>query len=165
MTLATAVLLALFVASVPGGPATTGPSELRPAPAGSAPATAAAPVQEALQASARRVADLWERGDAQGLGEMLCPGGVALDLGERSHASLPVRQAVAAIRDLLGRHASRSVSLARVSAVAGTPSRAYVEIGWETVPEGTSEVIRHTVFVGLERTDGRWWIMEIRVLS
>lgn len=165
MTLPTAVLLGLLAGSAPAGPATTGPSELHPAAVGSFPATAAVPVQDALQASARRVADLWERGDAQGLGEMLRPGGVALDLGERSHASLPVRQAVAAIRDLLGQHASRSVSLDRVSDMAGTPPRAYVELGWETVPEGTSEVIRHTVFVGLERTDGRWWITEIRVLS
>lgn len=123
-----------------------------------------APSQDSLEVTARRVAGLWERGDAAALGEMLRPSGVALDLGGRPHASLQVRQAVAAVRDLLGRDASRSVRLDRVTDVAGTPPRAYVEIAWETVPEGTSERMEYTVFLGLEQTDGRWWITEIRVL-
>lgn len=126
--------------------------------------SAPTPGQDALDASARRVAELWQRGDAAGLGSMLRPSGVALDLGEGRHTSLEARQAVAAVRDHLDGHTVRTVRLDRVSGVAGTPPRAYVELAWETVPEGTTEVMRYTVFVGLEESDGRWWIAEIRVL-
>lgn len=124
----------------------------------------AAPSQDALEAAARTVARLWERGDAAGLGALLRPTGVALDLGERSHASLEARQVVASLRDLLGRHASRSVRLDRFSPVDGTPPRAYVEMAWDAVPEGTAEVMRYTVFVGLERVENAWRITEIRIL-
>lgn len=120
--------------------------------------------QDALEAVARTVARLWERGDAAGLGAMLRPAGVALDLGERSHASLEARQVVASLRDLLGRHASRSVRLDRFSPVHGTPPRAYVEMAWDAVPEGTAEVMRYTVFVGLELVADAWRITEIRIL-
>lgn len=126
--------------------------------------TPAAPPQDSLEAAARRLAGFWERGDASGLGTMLRPTGVALDLGERSHASLEARQVVAALRDLLGRHAPRSVRLDRFSPVGGTPPRAYVEMTCETVPRGTAEVVRQTVFVGLELAEGGWRIAEIRIL-
>lgn len=120
--------------------------------------------QDSLEAAARTVARLWERGDAAGLGAMLRPTGVTLDLGERSHASLEARQVVASLRDLLGRHASRSVRLDRFSPVDGTPPRAYVEMAWDAVPEGTAEVMRYTVFVGLELVADTWRITEIRIL-
>lgn len=139
------------------------PSALQDARAAT-PAPARQDWQDSLEAAARTVARLWERGDAAGLGAMLRPAGVALDLGERSHASLEARQVVASLRDLLGRHASRSVRLDRFSPVDGTPPRAYVEMAWDAVPEGTAEVIRYTVFVGLELVADSWRITEIRIL-
>lgn len=120
--------------------------------------------QDALEAVARTVARLWERGDAAGLGALLRPAGLALHLGDRSHASLEARQVVASLRDLLGRHASRSVRLDRFSPVHGTPPRAYVQMAWDAVPEGTAEVMRYTVFVGLELAGDAWRITEIRIL-
>lgn len=128
------------------------------------PAAARQDLQDSLEAAARTVARLWERGDAAGLGAMLRPAGVALDLGERSHTSLEARQVVASLRDLLGRHASRSVRLDRFAPVDGTPPRAYVEMAWDAVPEGTAEVMRYTVFVGLELVADAWRITEIRIL-
>lgn len=123
-----------------------------------------APGQATLEGAARRVAELWAGEDAAGLGAMLRPGGVALSLGERSYQALEARQAVAALRDLFSRHRSERVGVERLSAVEGLPARGFVELAWERVPEGTTEVTRSMVFVGLELADDGWTITEIRIL-
>lgn len=159
-----AVVLMILLGPILAPPSPQDAQVLTPAASQDSQVETPAASQDSLEAVARAVARLWARGDAAGLGAMLRPAGVALDLGDRSHASLEARQVVASLRDLLGRHASRGVRLDRFSPVDGTPPRAYVEMAWDAVPEGTAEVMRYTVFVGLELVADAWRINEIRIL-
>jgi hypothetical protein len=38
------------------------------------------------------------------------------------------------------------------------------ELEWEALPRGTREAIEYVIFLGLERIDGRWVVVEIRTL-
>lgn len=123
----------------------------------------AAPVQPTLEEAGRTFAAYWSAGDAGALGGMMSAQGVRLNLEGGGHASVGVRQAVAALRDLHAAHRPGPARLTRVSDVDGAPPRGFVELQWSPVT-GAGESRAFSVFVGFVQDGGGWRVSEIRVL-
>lgn len=118
--------------------------------------------QSALGSVAGAVAGAWSRGDAGALGEILAREGVALHLFDESHPAAGVRQARAALSQLLERGGTARV--ARVEDLGGTPQKGFAELAWDVRASGSGEALRYVVFVGFVREGEAWRIGEIRVL-
>lgn len=142
--------LVLALVLVPG----EGPSEM------GVPAYSA---QASLEDTAGRFAGLWSSADIGRIGDLLVPDGIRLHLGEVGHHDLAPRQALAALRDFLRAHRSNGARMDRVSEVGGQPPRGFAEITWEAVAQGTTEMLRYTVYVGFILEDESWHISELRV--
>lgn len=121
------------------------------------------PSQPTLQEAGRVFSAHWSAGDAAALGGMMSPGGVRLNLEGGGHASVGVRQAVAALRDLHDLHRPGSTRITRVSAAGGDPPRGFAELQWSTVT-GAGEPRTFSLFVGFVQEGGAWRVSEIRVL-
>jgi hypothetical protein len=117
---------------------------------------------QALGSVASSVAGSWGRRDADGIAQLLSPAGVALHLFEESHPAAGVRQARAALAELLERGGSARV--ARVEDLGGSPQRGFAELTWSVRASGSDQGLEHTVFVGFVREGDAWRIGEIRVL-
>ena len=117
---------------------------------------------QSLGAAATAVAGSWSRGDADAIAQLLSRDGVALHLFEESHPAAGVRQARAAISDVLERGGSARVQ--RVEDLGGTPQRGFAELSWDVRASGGDAGLKYTVFVGFVREDDAWRIGEIRVL-
>ena len=117
---------------------------------------------QSLGAAASAVAGSWSRGDADGIAQLLSRGGVALHLLEEVHPAAGVRQARAAISELLERGGGARVQ--RVEDLGGTPQRGFAELSWDVRASGGDPGLKYTVFVGFVREDEAWKIGEIRVL-
>ena len=115
-----------------------------------------------LGGAASVVAGSWSRGDAEGIAQLLSRGGVALHLFEETHPAAGVRQARAAIAELLERGGSARVT--RVEDLGGSPQRGFAELAWDVRGTGADQGLRYTVFVSFVREDEAWRIGEIRVL-
>ena len=124
---------------------------------------AAAPSQPTLQEAGRAFSVHWSAGDAGALGGMMSAAGVRLNLEGGGHASVGVRQAVAALRDLHDLHRPGSTRLTRVSDAGGDPPRGFAELQWRTVT-GAGEPRTFSLFVGFVQEGGAWRVSEIRVL-
>lgn len=124
---------------------------------------ARAPLQPTLQEAGRVFAGYWSAGDAAALGGMMSAEGVRLNLGGGGHASVGVRQAVAALRDLHDAHRPGAARVTRVSDPEGTPPRGFVELQWSTVT-AAGDPRMFPVFVGFVQDGGAWRVSEIRVL-
>lgn len=122
----------------------------------------AAAQQASLSSAASAVAGFWSRGNADGLAEMLSRSGVALHLFDESHPAAGVRQARAALAQLLEKRGGARVT--RVEELGGSPQRGFAEIGWDVSAPGSADGLRYVVFVGFVRADDGWRIAEIRVL-
>lgn len=144
-------LLLVLLALLPSIPQRTGPGDLGD------------PLQPVLSEASRRFAQAWSDGDAGALGQMMSPSGVRLNLEGGGHASVGVRQATAALRDLHALHRPGPTRVTRVSDVDGTPPRGFVELGWRTIT-GAGEPRAFSLFVGFLLEDGVWRVSEIRVL-
>ncbi|MFP3949062.1 MAG: hypothetical protein ACLFWG_10060 [Longimicrobiales bacterium] len=119
---------------------------------------------EALRASAGRVAGHWARGDATGMAELLSPRGIGFHTATEGQAALDPRKALAALDDLFDRRPSVGSTVVRVSLASGASDRGSAELAWDALAQGTSEVIRRTVFLGFSWSDAGWRIYEIRIL-
>ena len=125
----------------------------------------AAPVQAQsdLGGAATAFARAWRSRDADAIVSILAPDGVRLQLvGERA-AGLPARQARAALSEFLGARTSGSLDGPRLQELGGMPPRGTAEFRWQTVVQGTTEPMTHTVYVAFTRVDAGWRINEIRV--
>jgi hypothetical protein len=93
---------------------------------------------------------------------LLSAGGVALHLLDQSEPAAGVRQARAALEELLGRRGS--ARLMRVEELGGAPARGFAELQWEVAEPGSPEGLRYVVFLGFVAEEDGWRIAEIRVL-
>ena len=126
-------------------------------------AVASSTVQEpSLATVAAAVAGYWSQRDADGLARVLSPGGVALHLFDESHPAAGVRQARAALSDLLGRGGGARVT--RAEDLGGAPRRGLAELGWEVTAPGSPAALRYVIFLGFVVEGEAWRISEIRVL-
>jgi ketosteroid isomerase-like protein len=119
--------------------------------------------QSDLGAAAAAFAHAWRSSDADAIVAALAPEGVRLQLVGERPAGLPARQARAALSEFLGSRASGRLEEPRLQELGGTPPMGLAEFRWQTVVQGTSEPMRHTIFVGFTRGDAGWRINEIRV--
>ena len=118
--------------------------------------------QPALADVAAAAARYWSQRDADGIARVLSPSGVALHLLDESHTAAGVRQARAAISDLLGRGGRAQVT--RAEQLGGVPRRGFAELGWEVTAPGSPAALRYVIFLGFVLEDEAWKISEIRVL-
>ncbi|MSR35271.1 MAG: hypothetical protein EXR95_01330 [Gemmatimonadetes bacterium] len=118
--------------------------------------------QSSLAGVATAVAGSWSRGDADRLGDLLSKGGVALHLFDESHPAAGVRQARAALAELLEKGGTALV--ARVEDLGGAPQRGFAELAWDVRGSGADQGLKYVVLVGFVREDEGWRIGEIRVL-
>ena len=119
--------------------------------------------QPTLEEAGRLFAGHWSSGDAGALGGMMSPQGIRLNLEGGGHASVGVRQAVAALRDLHETHRAGATRLTRISDAEGVPPRGFVELRWNTVT-AAGEPRDYSLFVGFILDGGAWRVSEIRVL-
>lgn len=144
------------------------PVGVSPPAAGQEPVTQALPAgriaQEGLEEAARDFSRLWEAGTVGEIGKIMVPGGIRFHLQDQAHASLPPRQAVAALKDFLNRHRGLELAVARVSEAGGEPPRGFAELVWRAVAAGTSEPIRYVVYIGFVLDQGSWRVFEVRVM-
>jgi hypothetical protein len=117
---------------------------------------------QSLGGVASTVAGCWSRQDAEGIADLLSRSGVALHLLDESHPAAGVRQARAALSELLEK--GGNVRVTRVEDLGGSPQRGFAELAWEVRATGSEQGVRYTVFVGFVREDDAWRIGEIRVL-
>ena len=120
-----------------------------------------APQQAPLAAVVAAAAGSWSAGDADGIAQVLSPAGVALHLFGESHPAAGVRQARAALAELLGRGGSARV--VRVEMLDGAPQRGFAELSWEVSAPGSPEGLRNVVFLGFVLEGDSWKIAEVRV--
>jgi hypothetical protein len=125
---------------------------------GNSPAAA----QTSLGSVAGSVAGAWAQGDAGQVARLLSPGGVALHLLDQSEPAAGVRQARAALEELLSRRGS--ARLMRAEELGGAPARGFAELQWEVAEPGSPEGLRYVVFLGFVAEEDGWRIAEIRVL-
>lgn len=119
--------------------------------------------QPTLDEAGRIFATYWSGGDVGALGGMMSPLGIRLNLEGGGHASVGIRQAIAALRDLHDLHRPGPTRLTRISDAEGDPPRGFVELGWTTVT-GAGEPRAFFVFVAFVLEEGAWRVSEIRVL-
>ena len=119
--------------------------------------------QPTLEEVARRFASLWASANTAALAGMLSPDGIRLNLAERGHASVGVRQASAALREFHEAHRPGRAMVTRVSGVEGRPPRGFAEVDWQTTTEN-GESMTYSLFVVFLQDGGGWWVSEIRVL-
>lgn len=117
-----------------------------------------------LRSVAERVAGSWSGSEVARLGDLMLPRGIGVHSAGGGREMLDPRKAVAALEELLGHLRTTSVRVVRVHRTAGAGDRGSAELRWEAVAAGTSEILRHTIFVGFTLEEGRWRIYEIRVL-
>jgi hypothetical protein len=121
-----------------------------------------AAAQTSLATVAGSVAGAWAQGDADGVARLLSPGGVALHLLDQNQPAAGVRQARAALEELLGRRGS--ARLMRVEELGGAPPRGFAELQWEVAEPGSPDGLRYVVFLGFVAEADGWRIAEVRVL-
>ena len=160
----TGMLLALLLA----GPALDVPGHASDRVTGAAAAVLGGPLHgqqgEQLLVIARQLAGSWASTSDRGVTSRLASGRVSLHLEGRFSANIPTRQAVVVLRDYLRAYDSGEVELARVALVEGSSDRGFAEFHWVARRAGTSQTLRHTVFLGLQQESGRWAVTEVRVL-
>lgn len=120
---------------------------------------ARATAQPALSGVAGGAAAAWTARDADALSRLLSARGVALYLLDESHPAAGVRQARAALADVLERGGRARVT--KVEELGGEPRRGMAELSWEA---GSPAGDRLVIFLGFVLEDGSWKIGEIRVL-
>ena len=125
---------------------------------GDSPLSAQQPLSDAADA----VASSWAGGDADAIARVLSPGGVALHLLDQSQPAAGVRQARAALADLLT--GGGSARVVRVEELGGTPRRGFAELDWEVRDPGSPGGLRYVVFLGFVEEEEGWRIAELRVL-
>ena len=121
-----------------------------------------AAAQSSLSSVAASVAGAWAQGTADGVARLLSPGGVALHLLDQSQPAAGVRQARAALEDLLGRRGT--ARLMKVEELGGAPARGFAELQWEVSEPGSPEGLRYVVVLGFVAEEDGWRIAEVRVL-
>jgi hypothetical protein len=121
-----------------------------------------AAAQSSLSSVAGSVASAWAQGDADGVARLISPGGVALHLLDQSQPAAGVRQARAALAELMGRRGS--ARLMKAEELGGSPARGFAELQWEVAEPGSPEGLRYVVFLGFVAEADGWRIAEIRVL-
>jgi hypothetical protein len=127
--------------------------------------TVAAPAraQSELSRAAAAFGQAWRARDVDAIVAVLAPDGVRLQLvGERS-AGLPARQARAALSEFLTVRSQGSIQDQGAQELGGTPPVGRAEFRWQTVVQGTTESMTHTIFVSFIRVEAGWRITEIRV--
>ena len=118
--------------------------------------------QPSLADVAGAAARYWSQRDADGLARVMSSSGVALHLLDESRPAAGVRQARAALSDLLGRGGRARVT--RAEQLGGVPQRGFAELGWEVTAPGAPSALRYVIFLGFVLEDESWKISEIRVL-
>ncbi len=118
--------------------------------------------QTSLSGVVGSAAGAWSQKDADGLSRMLSDRGVALYLFDESHPAAGVRQARAALSDVLDRGGRARVS--KVEELGGDPQRGMAELSWDVTAPGSPAASRFVIFLGFVLEDGGWRIGEIRVL-
>jgi uncharacterized protein (TIGR02246 family) len=116
-----------------------------------------------LSGAAATFGRAWRARDAETIVQALAPDGVRLQLVGERPAGLPARQARAALSEFLAARSQGSLQDLGVQELGGTPPVGRAEFRWQTVVQGTTEPMTHTIFVSFTRGDGVWRINEIRV--
>lgn len=121
------------------------------------------PSQSGLDAAAAQFQRAWSARDADAIASALAPEGIRLQLAGERHPLLSGRQARAAIAEFLASRAGGRVEAREVRELGGEPPRGSAEFRWQTVVQGTSEPVTHTIFVEFVRGGSGWRITQIRV--
>ena len=135
--------------------------------AGVAPRPAAAQDEPAaaLEAFVALVARHWAAEDADAIAALAASEGrVVLDLAGEGPGEVRGRHAAAALRRLFGRREHVEVRVRPVRISGGTPLRGFGELTWSARPEGVTDTMVSTVYVGAVWEDGAWRLRELRVL-
>lgn len=109
-------------------------------------------------------AERWAESNSGNLVDVLDPAGVLLAFEGREHRDLNRPKLLATVDEVREGMVGGGVRLLRVVPIAGSNDRAFAELIWEAVTNGTSESVEHTVYLGLIRHGDRWWVNEIRLL-
>lgn len=118
-----------------------------------------------LEAVTAEVMRHWEAGLPGELADLLDPGGVRVRTPAASYPAMEVRQAVAALKELHDESGVGPVERRQLHALGGQPPSGFAELVWRPLPSGVAEPVERTVYVGYEWSDGRWRIVEIRILD
>jgi hypothetical protein len=124
----------------------------------------AAQTEPELQLSARRLAQAWAGGADGAVVSQLAPARVSLHLEGSVSATLPTRQATAALRSYLRGHHPGEVVVARIALVEGSGDRGFAEFHWTTQRAGTSQSLKRTIFLGFRQEGGSWAVDDVRVI-
>ncbi|MBI4539549.1 MAG: hypothetical protein HY704_08580 [Gemmatimonadetes bacterium] len=116
-----------------------------------------------LGRTAARVAELWSRGDAAGIGELAASAGIQLQLLGERHLPVGGRRVAAALKAFFPSRREGDVRVARVAEVGGEPRRGFAELEWATALAG-EPAERLTLYIGFVLDRGEWRVTEIRVL-
>lgn len=129
------------------------------------PAAAVAQDAAALDRTLQRIAGAWSGGDAAGIAAFASSGGVSVELEGESAGTLSARKLGAILRRSFERRETRSVRTGMSQVVGGRPPRAFGELTWVSIPEGTRAVHTRTVFFALVEERGAWRLTQIRILQ
>ena len=131
--------------------------------AGALMAIPAAGSAQTLERAAAAVAEAWMDPSLSALEGLLDPMGSLFAVDGREHSHLTPSRVAAAVADLRRDQVSGNVRVIRAVDVGGDPSRAFVELAWDSIETGTSEPSERRVYFGLVEREARFWITEIRI--
>jgi hypothetical protein len=154
-------LLAAFAFSSPSAAALPGPSQE------SARGGAVGRLelqQTALESAAGEFARALAAGSAEGLGALMSPEGIRVQIEGPGSGGLSPRQAVASLVELVRRYEGGTAAVSRVEALDGSADRGFAEVVWSARAAGTSDVLQLTLFLGLAWQGEEWRIDEVRLL-
>jgi hypothetical protein len=120
--------------------------------------------QNPLEVAAAGFARAFAAGSAEGLGELMSPGGIRLQIEGPGGGGLSPRQAVASLIELVRRYEGGSVVVSRAEPLDGSADRGFAEVRWSTRAAGTSDLLGLTLFLGLAREGEEWRVDEVRLL-
>ncbi len=141
------------------GPSPSPPRAVLEGPGGAVPSGF---LPQSLEEAARRLGDLWTRGDAPLLESLLKEDGLRLQLLQEDHRSVSARKGRAALQEFFQRFPGGRAELVRVSFAGPDSPRGSAEYR-VAVPQPGAPLLL-TLFVGFERSEGRWVVSELRVL-
>lgn len=129
------------------------------------PAAAQDDPRAALEAFVTLVARHWAAEDGDAIAALApSDGRVVLDLAGEGPGEVRGRHAAAALRRFFGRREHVQVRVRPVSISGGTPLRGFGELTWSARPEGVTDTLVSTVYLGAVWEDGAWRLRELRVL-
>jgi hypothetical protein len=121
---------------------------------------------QGIRPAAQHIAQAWQRGDVNTIGNLAATNGLSLDVGGERVGPVDSRRAAAILKRVLDLddRETMSVSVGSAREMHGETKRAFVELTWVTRSRGTSIPDSTTVLFSLELVQEQWRITEIRLM-